>query len=188
MPMFVIIINQNQPNKYKERLLLIGAVLFISAVFVSNTLPDAVALADAPKVSEGPHEVEVVLQRHYLDGEISEEEIEETIWSMEDFWSYYNDWDLVNLSEHQIVFKKHINDISPLLKMHGYFGVDEDGTLSIYNGKPQENEVIQSFFQINTKQLKSHIHESLMEGIPVSTRDEYMEVLKNCKKYAINGL
>ena len=132
--------------------------------------------------------VEVILQREYLDGEISEEAIEETIWSMEDFWAFYDDWQLVDQNENQIIFKKEFNDISPLMKMNGYFGLSEDGTLSIYNGKPDSNEVIQSFFQVNTTRLKSQLHESLILGIPVSSKDQYLEVLKTYEKYAKNEL
>ncbi|PYZ95294.1 sporulation-like protein BofC [Salipaludibacillus keqinensis] len=164
--------------------LIIFLIMFTSPVLIGKMKVSA----SESLVSDQPHEVEVLLQRQYLDGEMSEEELEETIWSMEDFWSYYDEWELVDQNKDQIVFRKEINDISPLMKMHGYFGIEDDGTLSIYNGKPTENEVIQSFFQINTKQLKSHLHESLLEGIPVSTKDEYLEVLKIYQKYAINGL
>ncbi len=133
--------------------------------------------------------VEVILQRHYLDGEVSEELIEETIWSMEDFWSFYDDWQLVDQNEHQVIFKQEFNDISPLLKMNGYFGLSEEGTLNIYNGKPEDtDDVIQSFFQINTSRLKSHLHDDLIKGIPVSSKDQYLQVLKTYEKYAASDL
>ncbi|MBU9713981.1 intercompartmental signaling factor BofC [Bacillus tamaricis] len=132
--------------------------------------------------------VEVILQRHYLDGEISEETIEETIWSMEDFWSFYEDWQLVDQNEQKIIFMKELNDISPLLKMNGYFGLSEDGILNIYNGKPNDNEVIQSFFQVNTSRLKSHLRDELLKGIPVSSKDHYLEVIKMVEEYAIKEL
>lgn len=134
-------------------------------------------------VAEQPLTVEVTLQRLYLDGEISEEQLVETIWSMEDFWSSYDDWQLVDQNKSEIVFSQEVDDISPLLKMNGYFGITEDGILSIFNGSPAGREVIQSFFQVNTEKLKSQLFDSLIEGIPVSSKEQYTEVLKRYEVY-----
>ncbi|TMW73980.1 BofC C-terminal domain-containing protein [Alteribacter natronophilus] len=133
----------------------------------------------------GPQTVDVVLQRVYLDGEVSEEIVEEVIWSMEDFWSYYDEWQLIDHDYDQVIFRQDVNDISPLLKLNGYFGLSPDGMLNIYNGKPEDNEVIQSFWQINTKELKSHAHTELKKGIPVFSRDQYLDVLQIYEKYAL---
>lgn len=131
-----------------------------------------------------PKTVRVILARIYLDGEISEEIVEETILSMEDFWAEYAEWDLIDQDEAQVVFQQRVDDISPLLKINGYFGISQEGTLNIYEGKPSEEKVIQSFFQINMKKLKSHQQQELEKGIPVISRDRYEEVLKMYKKYA----
>jgi forespore regulator of the sigma-K checkpoint len=131
-----------------------------------------------------PKKVRVVLARVYLDGEVSEEIVEETIISMEDFWAEYAEWNLVDQDEVQVVFQKNVDDISPLLKINGYFGISDEGTLNIYEGKPSGEKVIQSFFQINMKKLKSHQQQELEKGIPVISRDRYEEVLKMYQKYA----
>ncbi|MBU8905491.1 BofC C-terminal domain-containing protein [Desertibacillus haloalkaliphilus] len=136
----------------------------------------------------GPKTVEVILEREYLDGEVSEEVVEETIWSMEDFWAFYENWTLVDQAEDKVVFKQQVDDISPLLKINGYFGISEDGTLKLYEGKPTEENVIQSLYQINTKKLKSHQHVNLKEGIPVQSREHYEQVLKTFKKFAIKEM
>ncbi|WP_216829128.1 intercompartmental signaling factor BofC [Alkalihalobacterium elongatum] len=132
----------------------------------------------------GPKTIQVKLQRVYLDGEVSEEIVKETIWSMEDFWAFYDQWLLVDQNEEEILFKQEIDDISPLLKINGYFGLSDDGVLNIYEGKPDEKKIIQSFFQINTQKLKSHHESELKNGIPVMSRENYQEVLKTFKKYA----
>ncbi|MDE5415015.1 intercompartmental signaling factor BofC [Alkalihalobacterium chitinilyticum] len=136
----------------------------------------------------GPKTIQVKLQRVYLDGEISEEVVEETIWSMEDFWAFYDQWLLVDQNEEEILFKQEIDDISPLLKINGYFGISEDGVLNIYEGKPDDQKIIQSFFQINTQKLKSHHESELKNGIPVMSRENYQEVLKTLEKYAITEM
>ncbi|UCZ54346.1 intercompartmental signaling factor BofC [Bacillus shivajii] len=172
----------NRNQLYGILLLMITTIVLVMATYSSETK------AQVDHESFEAKTVEVILQRHYLDGEVSEETVEETIWSMEDFWSFYDDWQLVDQGEDQVVFKQDLNDISPLLKMNGYFGLSDEGTLNIYNGRPDDNEVIQSFFQINTSRLKSHLHDELVEGIPVSSKDQYLQVLKTYEKYAVNDL
>ncbi|WP_100406570.1 intercompartmental signaling factor BofC [Bacillus solitudinis] len=127
--------------------------------------------------------IEVILEREYLDGELSEERVQETIWSMEDFWAYYQDWMLIDQSEERIIFRQRVNDISPLLKVNGYFGISEDGTLNIYEGNPNNAQIIQSFFQVDTTKLKSRQHLDLKNGIPVESREHYNEVLHVFSQY-----
>lgn len=148
----------------------------------SQNLLEPIAMTESFEVL-GPKTVRVILETVYLDGEVSEEIVEETIWSMEDFWAEYEAWNLIDLDDVQIVFQQNVNDISPLLKLNGYFGLSEEGILSIYNGKPDEENVIQSFFHINTDKLKSHQHVQLKKGIPVISREKYEEVINTFKQY-----
>ncbi len=139
---------------------------------------------DSVQEVTGPLEVTVILERVYVDGEVSEEIIKETILSMEDFWAQYEDWNLVHQDDTQVVFQQRIDDISPLLKTNGYFGITEDGILSIFNGKPDESEkVIQSFFQIDVEKLESYQHDLLKKGIKIGTKDEYINVIETYKTY-----
>ncbi|CAG9619475.1 intercompartmental signaling factor BofC [Sutcliffiella rhizosphaerae] len=144
---------------------------------------DEEAIEDAFEVS-GPLTLKVVLERIYLDGEVSEEVLEKTVWAMEDFWSQYEEWQVIDLDEEQVVFQQYIDDISPLLKSNGYFGISNDGILTIYEGKPtEESKIIQSFFQIDIGKLESHQHEKLKDGIKVVSKDEYVQVLETFKPY-----
>ncbi|MFC0561826.1 intercompartmental signaling factor BofC [Halalkalibacter alkalisediminis] len=131
----------------------------------------------------GPQTINVILERVYLDGETSQEKVQETIWSTEDFWAFYEDWVLVDQNENEMIFRKEIDDISPLLKMNGYFGITEEGILSIYEGEPNKERVIQSFFQLDTAKLKSQQHSDLMRGIPVQDLKHYEEVLQVFGQY-----
>lgn len=116
-----------------------------------------------------------------MDGEESEEVVKELVFALEDFWAKYESWQLVDMDEDRLIFKKKVDDISPLLKMNGYFGITNDGTLSIFNGKPEESDVIQSFFQIDVKKLESSQHMRLMQGIPVKSKEEYAKVVESMK-------
>jgi forespore regulator of the sigma-K checkpoint len=128
----------------------------------------------------------IILERIYLDGEVSEEITEETVVSMKDIWKKYKGWQLVDMDDEQIVFQKSVNDISPLAKANGYFGLTKDGTLSIFEGKPnQSSRVIQSFFQIDIKKLESHQHEQLKKGIRVVSKSRYKDIIETYRDFAL---
>jgi forespore regulator of the sigma-K checkpoint len=132
-----------------------------------------------------PLDVTVILERVYLDGEISQEVVHETCWSMENCWAKYDQWQLMDIDESTMVFRKQENDISPLLKANGFFGITENGVLTIFNGRPDQLKIIQSFFQIDIMKLESNKQEELLQGIPIKTRDRYVEVLETFKPYSL---
>ncbi|WP_040207820.1 intercompartmental signaling factor BofC [Neobacillus jeddahensis] len=132
-----------------------------------------------------PLNVTVILERIYLDGEISQEVVHETSWSRESFWAKYDQWQLIDIDESTFVFRKQVDDISPLLKANGFFGVTEDGVLTIFNGRPGQSRIIQSFFQIDIKKLESNKQEELFQGIPIKSKDHYVKVLETFKSYSI---
>ncbi|MCT2537981.1 intercompartmental signaling factor BofC [Aquibacillus koreensis] len=122
-------------------------------------------------------EIQVTLQKHYIDGRVSEETHTETIGAMEDFWAYYHDWQVVTQEQGEIVFKKQVSDISPYLKDRGYFGLSDD-ILTIFDGKPGHEQVIQSFYQIDTSELESYQADQLNEGIKIDSKEVYEYVLE----------
>jgi forespore regulator of the sigma-K checkpoint len=131
-----------------------------------------------------PFNMTVILKRVYLDGEVSEEVVKETGWSIGNFWAKYDQWRLTNIDGSTMVFQKKMDDISPLLKANGYFGITDDGVLTIFNGRPDRSRIIQSFFQIDIKKLESKKQEELIEGIPIKNKDRYVEVLETFKQYS----
>jgi forespore regulator of the sigma-K checkpoint len=102
---------------------------------------------------------------------------------MEHFWVKYEQWELVDTYDKGLVFKQQMDDISPLLKANGYFGITDDGTLTIFNGRPHQTNIIQSFFQLNIEKLESRKHLELKKGIPIKTKDRYVNVLETFKPY-----
>ncbi|MEH7074181.1 intercompartmental signaling factor BofC [Neobacillus drentensis] len=140
---------------------------------------------DQNKEKIEPFNTTVILERVYLDGEVSQEMVHETGWSIENFWAKYDQWQLVDIDESTFVFRKQVNDISPLLKANGFFGITEDGVLSIFNGRPDQLRIIQSFFQIDIKKLESTKQEELIQGIPIKTKDRFVEVLETFKPYTL---
>jgi forespore regulator of the sigma-K checkpoint len=78
-----------------------------------------------------------------------------------------------------------MDDISPLLKANGYFGITNDGTVTIFNGKPDHEDIIHSFFQIDIKKLEGKKQNELLKGIPVKSVEDFNSVLKALKPYSM---
>ncbi|WP_102274431.1 intercompartmental signaling factor BofC [Cytobacillus massiliigabonensis] len=131
-----------------------------------------------------PIQRDVILERVYVDGEVSQETVQETIGNMEEFWAKYSGWQLIHMDGRKIVFQMQMDDISPLLKANGYFGITEEGVLTIFNGRPQKTNIIQSFFQIDLGRLESKKCEELKKGIPIKTKENFVEVLETFKTYS----
>jgi len=134
------------------------------------------------QVEAAPVEKMVILQRMYVDGEMSEETKVET---MDDFWQKYSGWELIEQNEKEIILRKQENDLSPLLKSNGFFGVTVDGKLSIYYGKPDQDQIIHSFFQMDVGKLEVYQHAQLLKGIPIKTKEQYEQVITAYKAYSI---
>ncbi|MFE8696855.1 BofC C-terminal domain-containing protein [Cytobacillus sp. FJAT-53684] len=145
---------------------------------------ESIVLANDQVEKKNPLQMHVILERIYVDGEISQESITETIWSMADFWAKYDGWQLIDSKIDKVVFRMQMDDISPLLKSNGYFGVTEEGVLTIFNGRPHKTNIIQSFFQIDLGRLESKKCEELKKGIPIKSKETYVEVLETFKSYS----
>src|SRR5574342_685360 len=50
----------------------------------------------------------VILEKVYVDGEISQEVVHETCWSMENFWAKYDQWQMVDMGETTFVFRRQV--------------------------------------------------------------------------------
>ncbi|MGG3469284.1 intercompartmental signaling factor BofC [Neobacillus pocheonensis] len=168
-------------SRYSLSVSSVFLVIFFSSVF--EMTGSAAQVEDRQNME--PLHLTVILERLYLDGEISQEVVHETSWSMANFWAKYDQWRLTEMDESTFVFRKQVDDISPLLKANGFFGITDDGILTIFNGRPDRSRIIQSFFQIDIKKLESKKQEELIQGIPIKTKDHYVEVLETFEPYSI---
>lgn len=176
-------------SKQRSTSLCMTATLLISLLGFWQAMYTEPAFAGKPESEDQtiqePLKLTIILQRVYLDGEMSEEKIQKTIWSMEDFWADYDDWQLVDMDLGKAVFRREIDDISPLLKGNVYFGLSREGILTIFNGRPDSSEIIQSFFQIDLGKLESIKRDQLKKGIRVKNKKCYEKVLETFKPYTL---
>ncbi|MBD3107856.1 BofC C-terminal domain-containing protein [Bacillus sp. AGMB 02131] len=166
------------------RKFMMGQKLYLSAVICMACLfniPVGVKISQAEELAIPIFKV--TLQSIFLDGELTEEIVFKESASPEEVMQQYADWELVKQTDKELVFQKRINDISPLLKTNGYFGLTEDGVLSIFNGRPSDSDVIHSFFQIDVDMLEVKKQQELGDGIRVNDKDQFQAVLETFKPY-----
>ncbi|MFN2745092.1 MULTISPECIES: intercompartmental signaling factor BofC [Bacillus] len=130
--------------------------------------------------------VHIQFEKVYLDGDVGIENKEEPLGKVEDVKAAYKGWQLVDQKKGFMLFRKQVDDISPLSKTNGYIGVTEDGVISTFHGRPGVlSEPIQSFFQIDIKRLESRMADDLRKGIPYRTKHEFQHVIEAVKSSGI---
>ncbi|WP_242145223.1 MULTISPECIES: BofC C-terminal domain-containing protein [unclassified Bacillus cereus group] len=160
------------------------AVQVLLVLFCLSYESNVRAAVTTPNVMEKEPQVTVLLERMYLDGEVSEEILTEKVANLEQLLQRYKDWQLVDRDDVQIILQKKIDDISPLLKTSGYFGVSDEGILQIFNGVPKNDNAIHSFFQIDMKKLKSYERAKLKRGIRIKSKERFVKTMEKMKQYA----
>lgn len=103
------------------------------------------------------------------------------------------EWRLSVDQAHTIIrFEEQVNDLSPHCKVHAFFGIDDEGLFSLYDGKPAEDNVMKTFFQLNIPYLESKLpkqeFEHLQMGIRVRDIEEYDSVLATYNEFRLDRL
>ncbi|MFD1018887.1 BofC C-terminal domain-containing protein [Thalassobacillus hwangdonensis] len=161
-------------------LLVIGCLIYTRPQDLINVNADDRA---APVASE-PMELTVKEKTTYIDGTSEVDETVQTIWSMEDFWAQYRDWQFVEMGEGFVTFEKASTDISPSVKKDGYFGIDLNNQLSIFRGKPANGDVIESFYSIPVEKLESSRMKALKEGIKITDKEQFQHVMETYAEFS----
>lgn len=134
--------------------------------------------------------VEVVLHRSYVCGEETRMLGSHTALEARELLASHLDWEAdVDQAAGQVVMEEQVDDLSPACKQNAYIAMDEDGNLSLFEGKPRKDNVLRTFFQLDVRSLESNlpidkIHE-LAGGIKVSDKSEYDSVLSTYSDYAV---
>ncbi|MCP1529292.1 forespore regulator of the sigma-K checkpoint [Bacillus pumilus] len=157
---------------------------FVTGLIMTSVLFFATDMEGKEHLQKQSNSITVQLEKVYLDGDVSIERHRASLEDKDTFWSQYKGWTLVEQKEDFALFRKQIDDISPLSKANGYIGLSEDGVISTFHGRPDGwAEPIHLFFQIDTSRLESHVEEQLEQGIPFRTKDEFEHVLEVMKTY-----
>lgn len=137
-------------------LLLILLAILDLFVFNNGTIKKADAAGDkdpTPSVQLDEDHIKVIFQLFYLDGEIEEETVIKNRVDMDKIWNQYKNWNLIEVNNDYMIFQKEVNDLSPLLKANGYFGLTDHKSFPLLHGQPKDH-VIHLFYQFDLGKLE----------------------------------
>lgn len=100
-------------------------------------------------------------------------------------------WELSVDQFHSVIrFEERIEDLSPYCKQNAFFGIDEGGLFSLYDGVPKQEKIMKTFFQLNIPYLESRLpkqeFEHLQLGIRVKDIEEYDSVLSTFNEFRLD--
>lgn len=91
----------------------------------------------------------------------------------------------------EVWLEEHVAELSATCKEKGYIGLDANGSLSLFEGKPEKEKVMRTFFQIDIKSMESSLPKEIVEelhnGIRVQDLEEYNSVISTFSDYAIDS-
>ncbi|WP_234404893.1 BofC C-terminal domain-containing protein [Paenibacillus bouchesdurhonensis] len=98
------------------------------------------------------------------------------------------DWQGIIGAEGDVWFEQHINELSEVCKRNGYFGIDQQGNLSLFEGPPDKEKVLKTFFQLDVETMESSLPPDVLlhlhQGIRIQDVDEYNSVLSTFSEFA----
>ncbi|WP_036716831.1 BofC C-terminal domain-containing protein [Paenibacillus sp. JCM 10914] len=81
-----------------------------------------------------------------------------------------------------------VSDLSPACKRQAYMSVDMQGNLTLFDGPPEEEKVLRTFFQLDVGSMESSLPQDVVkqleEGIRIQDIEEYNSVLSTFSDYA----
>lgn len=149
---------------------------------------EAVSAGVLDSIKSGKGSRQVILQKQYVCGEATSES--RTMTSQE-ILGFYNEHPGSQLSlddSGRVQIVEPVEDLSPQCRENAYFGMDKNGNLSLFEGIPEQERVIRTFFQLDVQHMKSSLPgdavNQLYSGIRVSDMDDYNSVLSTFSEYA----
>jgi forespore regulator of the sigma-K checkpoint len=130
---------------------------------------------------------QLVLARTYLCG-VKDEEIKQVPRDqLAQALVTYSGWEIIASDPAKLILLKREHDLAPSCKANGYFGLSPDGMLTLFNGLPAEQQVVQTFYRIDTAKMETRLSkdelESLKRGIRVRDLAEYNSVLSTYSEF-----
>lgn len=134
---------------------------------------------------------ELVLARHYLCGVRDEEHVSVHTEQLADVMGNYHGWEIVQAEPVKMILMKREQDIAPACKENGHIGIAADGMLTLFHGLPAEQDVVQTFYRIDTAKMEASLPkeewENLKRGIRIRNLAEYNSVLSTYGEYQWSG-
>lgn len=88
----------------------------------------------------------------------------------------------------EVWLEQTVSDLSPTCKRQAYMSIDSNGNLTLFDGPPEEEKVMRTFFQLDVGSMESSLPrdviQQLEEGIRIQDMEEYNSVLSTFSDYA----
>ncbi|USG64112.1 BofC C-terminal domain-containing protein [Brevibacillus ruminantium] len=134
---------------------------------------------------------QVVFAKTYLCGVKTEEVTRVPKSEVANTLANHKGWEVLSADPEKLILFKRENDIAPECKENGYIGISTDGMLTLFHGLPEEAEVVQTFYRINTEKMEARMSkediESLKKGIRIRDLAEYNSVLSTYGEFQIGA-
>lgn len=171
--------------------LILGVVLSQSGGKESASLTQLLAGGTGRSLEAAGNSYNLVLTRSYLCGVRDEEHKPVALNHIADSMADYKGWEIVAADASKMILLKREHDISPECKENGHFGLSTDGMLTLFHGLPADQEVVQTFYRINTEKMEASLPkeevESLKRGIRVRDLAEYNSVLSTYGEFQLSA-
>jgi forespore regulator of the sigma-K checkpoint len=86
--------------------------------------------------------------------------------------------------------ENHVAELSETCKQKGYIGLDSTGNLTLFEGKPEQEKVMRTFFQINIKSMETSLPKDVIkqlhDGIRIQDLEEYNSVISTFSDFALD--
>ncbi|MGO4528872.1 BofC C-terminal domain-containing protein [Paenibacillus sp. 2TAF8] len=140
--------------------------------------------------TDGEPLIRVVLQTKYICGVETEQLGRMDIPQLKNLLNQHPEWKAEVTSSDTLHLNQSVDDLSPICKQEAYISIDAAGNLNLYEGKPAEENVIRTFFQLDVGTLESSLPEGvleqLQEGIRIQDKDEYDSVISTFSDFAVD--
>ena len=167
----------------KRIILIIGLNLIALSTFHSM---EALAVQDNTDVkAHAVTSTNIHFITQYMDG-VSIHHINKMhIISIDDYVKQHPGWSVIKQSDTDLFLKKTVDDLSPVSKAVGVLGLKDGNTLTLFKGDPKENEIIQTFFQIDIEALQVNDFENLKKGIRIENKERYQNMLQMLARFEV---
>ncbi|SFE49049.1 forespore regulator of the sigma-K checkpoint [Paenibacillus algorifonticola] len=188
-----------QPSSVAAAVHMTSAVAnFADSASAANTV-EAASIAGAAsgpspellrELGEQQAPVSVMLRRYYLCGEESRPLGRMTSLQLLRLLEANSEWHATfDKTTNRVLVEQKVDEFSKHCQNEAYMGVDKQGHLSLFEGAPQQEKVLRTFFQLDIRYLESSLPrdkvEQLTHGIKINDIDEFNSVLSTFSDYEV---
>jgi forespore regulator of the sigma-K checkpoint len=142
------------------------------------------------QINQSANARETFLQKTYLCGEEVQKFGKLKPAEIEKLHHDHPEWRISLADDGHVMFDQALDEPTSACRDGAFFGLNEKGILSLFDGLPINHKVIRTFFQLNMPYLESRLPQDtvlqLRKGIRVNDLAEYDSVLSTFSEYGIS--